>query len=99
MTDVNPSTAQASHSQKLPDISMSVRQTFGLDSDMMVPAFSQASDHVPDRDDSYYFDHDTTMESLPTRSIRLIWLSRLTRTHGQFSRAATCSICVDLPVP
>jgi hypothetical protein len=28
-----------------------------------------------------------------------MWLSRLTRTHGQFRRAATCSMCVDLPVP
>jgi len=47
-----------------PDIRISVRQTFGLDSDMMVPAFSQPRDHVPDRDDSYYFDHDTTMAIL-----------------------------------
>jgi len=39
------------------------------------------------------------MASLPIRSTRLIWLSRLTRTHGQLSRAATCSIWVDLPVP
>ena len=37
--------------------------------------------------------------SLPIRSIRLMWLSRLTRTVGQFRRAPTCSICVDLPVP
>ena len=41
----------------------------------------------------------TTIASLPTRSSRLMWPSRFTRTHGQFSRAATCSICVDLPVP
>ena len=34
-----------------------------------------------------------------SRSMRLMWLSRLTRTHGQLSRAATCSIWVDLPVP
>jgi hypothetical protein len=31
--------------------------------------------------------------------IRLMWLSRLTRMHGQFSRAATFRMCVDLPVP
>ena len=37
--------------------------------------------------------------SLPIRSMRLMWLSRFTRTQGQFSRAATCSMCVDLPVP
>ena len=37
--------------------------------------------------------------SLPIRSIRLMWLSRFTRTQGQLSRAATCSMCVDFPVP
>ena len=42
---------------------------------------------------------ETLMASLPTRSIRLMWLSRLTRMHGQLSRAATCSMCVDFPVP
>ena len=40
-----------------------------------------------------------TIASLPIRSMRLMWLSRLTRMQGQFSRAATCSIWVDLPVP
>ena len=48
----------------MPDIRISVRQTFGLDSDMMVPAFSCAGEHVPDRDDAYRFDHDTTMAIL-----------------------------------
>ena len=33
-----------------PDITVSVRQTFGLDSDMQVPAFSQSNDDVPDGD-------------------------------------------------
>ena len=41
----------------------------------------------------------STIASLPTRSMRLTWLSRLTRMQGQLSRAATCSMCVDLPVP
>jgi len=36
---------------------------------------------------------------LPIRSMRLMWLSRLTRIHGQFRREATCSIWVDFPVP
>ena len=30
---------------------------------------------------------------------RLMCESRLMRTHGQLRRAATCSICVDFPVP
>ena len=47
-----------------PDISMSVRQAFGLDSDMEVPAFSRGGEHVPDIDESYQFDHDTTIAIL-----------------------------------
>ena len=45
----------------LPDIQLSVRQVFGLDTDMMVPAFSQAVEHVPEIDETYRFDHPTTM--------------------------------------
>jgi cobaltochelatase CobS len=47
-----------------PDITLSVRQTFGIDSDLEVPAFSVAEDHVPDLDESYRFDHDTTLAIL-----------------------------------
>jgi cobaltochelatase CobS len=47
-----------------PDISISVRQTFGLDSDMQAPAFSKAREHVPDLDEAYHFDHDTTLAIL-----------------------------------
>ena len=46
------------------DISLSVRQVFGLDSDMEVPGFSQASEHVPELDEAYHFDHDTTLAIL-----------------------------------
>ncbi|WP_029007898.1 cobaltochelatase subunit CobS [Azospirillum halopraeferens] len=48
----------------VPDIKVSVRQTFGIDSDMEVPAFSQRTDHVPDVDDAYRFDRDTTLAIL-----------------------------------
>src|SRR3954453_9744339 len=47
-----------------PDIKISVRQTFGIDSDLEVPAFSRPSEHVPDMDDAYRFDHDTTLAIL-----------------------------------
>jgi cobaltochelatase CobS len=47
-----------------PDKSVSVRDLFGIDVDMMVPAFSQADERVPDRDDSYVFDGDTTLAIL-----------------------------------
>lgn len=44
-----------------PDMTVSVRDTFGIDSDMMVPAFSYRQDHVPEIDWAYRFDHDTTL--------------------------------------
>ena len=47
-----------------PDITVSVRQTFGIDSDLQVPAFSRPSDHVPDLDEAYRFDRDTTLAIL-----------------------------------
>ena len=43
------------------DISISVRQVFGIDSDMEVSGFSQVSEHVPEFDEAYYFDRDTTL--------------------------------------
>ena len=47
-----------------PDIKVSVRQTFGIDSDLEVPAYSQSSDYVPDLDESYLFDRETTLAIL-----------------------------------
>ncbi|HVI52960.1 MAG TPA: cobaltochelatase subunit CobS [Candidatus Sulfotelmatobacter sp.] len=64
MSDNTPTALPSDHPLAAPDITVSVREVFGLDSDMMVPAFSQGSEHVPDRDDSYLFDHDTTMAIL-----------------------------------
>jgi len=43
-----------------PDIEISAREAFGLDCDMMVPAFSLGSEYVPDLDPTYRFDPDTT---------------------------------------
>src|SRR5688572_22792305 len=57
-------TAAPAETSTLPDITISVRQVFGLDSEMQVPGFSQKSEHVPDVDESYRFDHDTTMAIL-----------------------------------
>ncbi|WP_341704176.1 cobaltochelatase subunit CobS [Ferrovibrio sp.] len=47
-----------------PDITISVRDVFGIDSDMQVPAFSQPSEHVPDLDPAYRFDRETTLAIL-----------------------------------
>jgi cobaltochelatase CobS len=48
----------------MPDIEISVRDVFGLDTDMKVPAFSKRTDHVPEVDEAYCFDHDTTIAIL-----------------------------------
>ena len=48
----------------LPDTTVSVRDVFGLDIDMEVPAYSKKTEHVPDFDDTYCFDHDTTLAIL-----------------------------------
>ena len=37
---------------------------FGIDSDLMVPAFSQRSEHAPDLDPDYLFDRQTTLAIL-----------------------------------
>src|SRR5690606_22205541 len=45
----------------VPDRSVSVREAFGVDSDMKVPAFSTRDSHVPDIDEAYKFDPQTTL--------------------------------------
>ncbi|MDO8902031.1 MAG: cobaltochelatase subunit CobS [Phenylobacterium sp.] len=44
----------------VPDKKVSVRETFGVDMDMSVPAFSHRDSHVPEIDDTYRFDPETT---------------------------------------
>ena len=44
-----------------PDHRVSVREMFGIDSDMTVPAFSTPDSHVPEVDPSYRFDPQTTL--------------------------------------
>ena len=51
-----------------PDIKISVKQTFGIDSDIQVEAFSKKNDYVPSIDKNYKFDHDTTLAILSSFS-------------------------------
>jgi len=44
-----------------PDIKLSIKQTFGIDSNMEVDAFSKKSEYVPEIDKNYKFDRDTTL--------------------------------------
>ena len=43
---------------------MSARETFGIDVDMQVPAFSLRTEHVPEVDHTYRFDRETTIAIL-----------------------------------
>ena len=47
-----------------PDIKLSVKQTFGIESEMQVDAFSKKNEFVPDIDKDYKFDRDTTLAIL-----------------------------------
>ncbi len=47
-----------------PDATVSAREAFGIDSDLVVPAFSQRGDQVPDIDSTYRFDRETTLAIL-----------------------------------
>jgi len=47
-----------------PDIKISVKQTFGIDTDMEIDAFSKKNEFVPEIDKDYKFDRDTTLAIL-----------------------------------
>ena len=47
-----------------PDIKISVNQTFGIDTNMEVDAFSKKNEYVPEIDKNYKFDKDTTLAIL-----------------------------------
>ncbi len=49
---------------QMPDLKVSARQLFGIDTDMEVPAYSTAEAHVPDLDPDYRFDRQTTLAIL-----------------------------------
>jgi cobaltochelatase CobS len=59
LADVRPTSAI-----DLPDLRVKAREVFGLDTDMDVPAFSTRTEHVPDIDDAYRFDRETTLAIL-----------------------------------
>ncbi|MBD9390555.1 cobaltochelatase subunit CobS [Rhizobium sp. CG4] len=48
----------------LPDTTVSVRDVFGIDTDLVVPAYSQGDAYVPDLDPDYLFDRETTLAIL-----------------------------------
>ena len=53
-----------SHSLDGPDITVNARDVFNIDVDLEIPAFSTSSEYVPDLDEAYVFDKDTTLAIL-----------------------------------
>ena len=64
MSEKDNNERKNAHHIKAPDIELSVRETFGIDIDLKVPAFSEASEYVPAVDETYLFDKDTTLAIL-----------------------------------
>ena len=51
-------------SEQNPDTELDVRETFDIDVDLKVPAFSNGNDYVPALDSAYKFDKNTTLAIL-----------------------------------
>ncbi len=64
MNDMTDNNQASSTVMAAPDITVDAREVFGVDVDMQVPAFSQADERVPDIDESYVFDPETTLAIL-----------------------------------
>ncbi|MBX3615309.1 MAG: AAA family ATPase [Burkholderiaceae bacterium] len=47
-----------------PDRTVAVREVFGIDTDLRVPAFAERDDHVPEIDEAYRFNRDVTLALL-----------------------------------
>lgn len=47
-----------------PDLRLAAKDVFGIDSNLVVPAFSERSEHVPEVDDAYRFNPDVTLALL-----------------------------------
>ncbi len=64
MNEMSSNHPNAGTAMAAPDREVSVREVFGIDSDLKVPAFSKADERVPDLDEAYVFDPDTTLAIL-----------------------------------
>ena len=47
-----------------PDTEISVKKVFGLNTDLKVPAYSKKNEYVPEVDEDYLFNHETTIAIL-----------------------------------
>ncbi|WP_116042664.1 AAA family ATPase [Amycolatopsis palatopharyngis] len=61
-------------SSSFPSHEVKVREVFGIDSDLVVPAFAERDEHVPEIDEAYRFNPDVTLALLAgfTRNRRVL---------------------------
>jgi cobaltochelatase CobS len=59
-----PSVAGPATAPSLPDVTLSARELFKIDTDLQVTAFSTPEEHVPPLDPDYVFDRSTTLALL-----------------------------------
>ena len=64
MNEMTSTHGDSGTAMSAPDLEIDVRETFGIDVDWKVPAFSKADERVPDLDESYVFEKDTTLAIL-----------------------------------
>ena len=60
----NAKNPQSGKMPELPDTMVSVREIFGFETDLEVPAFAERNEYVPDYDADYLFDKNTTLALL-----------------------------------
>jgi hypothetical protein len=73
-----------------PDAQISVRDAFGIDTDLPVPAFAEREDHVPEVDTAYIFNPEVTLAILAGGSAVFLELARViaaSRPSGRFRPA------------
>ena len=64
MSEKDNSERKQAHHLAAPDTEVSIRESFGIDIDLKVPAFSEPSEYVHAIDETYLFDSDTTLAIL-----------------------------------
>ena len=64
MSAISPAQPAQPAQPGLPDRMVSVREVFGIDTNLRVPAFSQADAHVPEIDSVYRFNREVTLALL-----------------------------------
>ena len=72
----------------MPDTKVVAREAFDIDTDMVVPAFSVRTEHVPDIDTAYKFDRETTLAILAGFAFNR--RTMIQGYHGTAARAGRC---------